>query len=222
MEDEKSPLAAQADKPAEDVLQITLLNTEQERSVEIKNNAKQSSNKTPVRSIKERLGKKLNEESRSKSRTPHQKVTKDTARNEKDDREKRRGNRETRESRYSSGSKGRGKSPAQRSDRMKSPERGHRDKDRRRNSSSEYRDNKDSKETKKGGRERNERDSETGRDDYNVEKKRDTERERELHKARLKARIREEERTKAQFGKFYIIIWILRNIFICGIFVYFR
>lgn len=55
--------------------QITVpVNSEAERSVEIKGNAGKQRNKTPTRSIKERLGKKITEDSHTRSKTPLRKV----------------------------------------------------------------------------------------------------------------------------------------------------
>lgn len=71
------------DKSTDNLLQITVNNSEQERSVEIKSSVRQQHNKTPIRSIKERLGKKVNEERRSRTRTPQRKIVSDDNRNER-------------------------------------------------------------------------------------------------------------------------------------------
>lgn len=85
-DDDKSPISLSVvvvDKPTDDLLQITVNNAEQERSVEIKSSVRQQHNKTPIRSIKERLGKKVNEERRSRTRTPQRKIVSDNNRNER-------------------------------------------------------------------------------------------------------------------------------------------
>lgn len=84
-DNDKSPISSSivvVDKP-DDLLQITVNNSEQERSVEIKSSVRQQHNKTPIRSIKERLGKKVNEDRRSRTRTPQRKIVSDNNRNER-------------------------------------------------------------------------------------------------------------------------------------------
>lgn len=214
-----SPVIAHVEKPTDNLLQITVLNTEQERSVEIKSNTRQKRNKTPVRSIKERLGKKLNDDVKSRSRTPQRKVITD-ARNErarsksreKRSRENERRRDTVRDRRYRS-PKSNDTVPRRSDNNQKSSDRigNYREKERRRENS-ENRDTKDQKDMKKPNRER-ERDRnekttpprDLGRDEQKnqIEKpSRDTERDRELQKARVRARIREEERTKEKLGNY--------------------
>lgn len=212
-----TPTSATAHDKSADSIQITLLNSEQERSVEIKNSRQQQQQqhtKTPPpnhRSIKERLGKKLNDNSKSRSRTPQRKFT-DNRLDRTKSRSKERRSREHDKRRAIADSKDR-KHRSPKSDSRRSPElpqqqqrRNERQKstersagggsatyrDRRRNSS-ETRDKKDYKDSKGGkARDRDEKDSQstaTGRDD----------RDKELEKARVRARIREQER-KAQQG----------------------
>lgn len=231
---DKSPVlsSAHTDKPSDDVLQITVLNSVEERSVEIKsggsggNGGRQQRTKTPVRSIKDRLGKKLGEDVKSRSRTPPRKVVDNTrterARSRSKERRSReqekrvaRDNRGDRKYRSPKSDNNRRSADARRNDSQKTTtttttttDRSYRDRGERRRNSSESRDQKEVKE-KKSARERNEKDGQAadlGRDEHKaqVEKAtRDTERERELQKARVRARIREEERTKAQQGKVF-------------------
>lgn len=203
-----------SDKTTDDLLQITVLNTEQERSVEIKSNTKQQRNKTPLRSIKERLGKKLNEDVKSRSRTPQRKIITDSRSEraksrsrERRSRDNDRRQRDNRDRKYRSPktNNNRRSSVALRNDSQKTSDRSYREKERRLNSS-ENRDTKDVRDNKKSSRDRIEKDtqSDLGREEHKsqVEKvTRDTERDRELQKARVRARIREEERTKSQQGK---------------------
>lgn len=218
-EHEKSPISSSSghvDKASDNLLQITVLNTEQERSVELKSDTRQQRNKTPIRSIKDRLGKKLNEDIRnSRSRTPQckDKVTeprnetaKSRSREKKsrdDDRKRDRICDRDRERKYRSprNNDNRRGSVTRRNDNPKSSQKSYREKDRKRNSS-ENRDLKDVRDGKKVSRDRNEKDnSDLGREDQKIQVEKappDTERDRELQKARVRARIREDERTKAQ------------------------
>lgn len=189
------------EKSSDDSLQITLLNTtEQERSVEIKTGTRQQKNKTPVRSIKERLGKKLNEDVTSRSKTPQRKSITDTRIERVKSRSKERKSREQdrrRDNRDRKHRSPRRPSPnddsqgsvSRRNENQKSSDRNNREKDRRRNSS----ENRENKYHKK-----------SNRDEYKPQTEktpRDTDRERELQNARVRARLREEERTKEKIGK---------------------
>ncbi|XP_031620939.1 E3 ubiquitin-protein ligase RBBP6 isoform X2 [Contarinia nasturtii] len=204
-EQDKSPAtlsAGHVEKASDNLLQITVLNSEQERSVELKSGTRQPRNKTPIRSIKDRLGKKLNEEAKSKSRTPQRKIVTDN-RSERARDGARDDRRHDRKYRSPKSSDNRRSSVTRRNDLQKSSEKSYRERERRRNSS-EDRDTKENKDRKKSGRDGNEKDSselecEREQHKHQVEKAtRDTERDRELQKARVRARIREEERTKAQ------------------------
>lgn len=206
IEREKSPLISLAniEKPNDDLLQITVLSSEQERSVEIKSSTRSQRNKTPVRSIKERLGKKLNEDMKSRSRTPQRKIvseskadTRPRSSRSRDRGEKRRDNNRDRKYRSPKSNDNRPSSNARRSDSQKTADKSYRERERRRNSS-ENRELKDGKENKKNARDRDEKDSQSNKIDEKAP--RDTDRDRELQKARVRARIREEERTKAQLG----------------------
>lgn len=210
IEREKSPISlANNEKPNDDLLQITVLSSEQERSVEIKSSTRSQRNKTPVRSIKERLGKKLNEDMKSRSRTPQRKIvpegktdtrTRSRSRDRERDRgEKRRDNNRDRKYRSPKSNDTRPSSNARRSDGQKTADKNYRERERRRNSS-ENRDLKDGKDNKKNARDRDEKDPQSNKIDEKVA--RDTDRDRELQKARVRARIREEERTKAQLGNY--------------------
>lgn len=67
-------LSTSTDKASVDnLLQITLNNSEKERSVEIRGSSRQR-NKTPVRSIRERLGKKVGDSLNRRSGTPESKT----------------------------------------------------------------------------------------------------------------------------------------------------
>lgn len=202
-ERDKSPISsANVEKPSDDLLQITVLNTEQERSVEIKSGMRNQRNKTPVRSIKERLGKKLNEDLKSRSRTPQQKNVSEsrTDRSKSREREKRReNNRDRRYRSPKSSNDNRQVSNPRRGDSQKESDKSNRDKERRRTSS----ENRDTKDGKKNARDREDKDSQSNRDEHKIGEKtqgRDSDRDRELQKARVRARIREEERSKAQSG----------------------
>lgn len=213
------PAGHGSDKSTDDLLQvqITVANSDLlDRSVEIKSGTKQQRNKTPIRSIKERLGKKLNEDSKSRSRTPQRKVITESRNEvpanrrskERRSRENDRRQRDNRDRKYQSpkSNDNRQCSVTRRNDNQKSSERSYREKekDRGRNSDENH-DTKENRDSKKSGRHRGEKDSQTdlGRDEHKnqIEKAtRDSERDRELHKARVRARIREEERTKSQHG----------------------
>lgn len=208
-EHDKSPLStpsAHVEKPSDDVLQITVLNTEQERSVEIKS-GRQQRTKTPPRSIKERLGKKLNDDVKSRSRTPQRKSAdnrNDRAKSRSKERRSREQDkrRDNRDRKYRSpANDNRRNLDGRRNENPKSSDKTYRDKDRRRNSS----ESRDTKDSKKSLRDRDEKDTAPvfGREEHKVQVEkatRDTERDRELQKARVRARIREEERAKAQLG----------------------
>lgn len=205
------------DKPSDDLLQITVINSEQERSVEIKSSTRQQRNKTPIRSIKERLGKKLNEDTKSRSRTPQRKMVTES-RNERSaksrskerrsrDNDKRQRDDRDRKFRSPKSNDNRRSSVTRRNDSQKPSDRSYRDKDRRRNSS-EQRDTKEVKDIKKSSRDHIEKEpqpqTDLARDEHKVQIEkatRDTERDRELQRARVRARMREEERTKSQQGK---------------------
>lgn len=211
--------AAAAASAQNDDIQITLVSSDHERSVEIKSNLRNAKTPPPTsRSIKERLGKKLNDDAKSRSRTPQRKFidqqanrTKSRSKERRHSREhdKRRGDGRDRKHRSpKSDSRRSPPSEPKRNERQKSTDRngGGRDKERRRNSS-ESRDRKDGK-GKSGARDRDEKDSQTtgtARDEQKgqMEKStRNTDRDRELDKARVRARIREQERAKAQQGLF--------------------
>lgn len=201
-----------SEKPSDDLLQITVINSEQERSVEIKSSSRQQRNKTPIRSIKERLGKKLNDDTKGRSRTPQRKMVTES-RNERSaksrskerrsrDNDRRQRDDRDRKFRSPKSNDNRRSSVTRRNDSQKPPDKSYRDKDRRPNSS-EQRDTKEVKDIKKNSRDHSEKDSQTdsAREEHKVQITQDTERDRELQKARVRARMREEERTKSQQGK---------------------
>lgn len=210
-EHEKSSPPHGSDKPSDDLLQITVINSEQERSVEIKSSTRQQRNKTPIRSIKERLGKKLNDDTKSRSRTPQRKIVTEN-RNERTvkSRSKERRSRENdkrqrddrdRKFRSPKSNDNRRSSVTRRNDSQKPPDRSYRDKDRRPNSS-EQRDTKEVKDIKKNSRDHSEKDPQTdsAREEQKVQID-ERGRERIKEKARVRAKMREEERTKSQQGK---------------------
>lgn len=214
------PAGHGSDKSTDDLLQvqITVANSDLlDRSVEIKSGTRQQRNKTPIRSIKERLGKKLNEDTKSRSRTPQRKVITDSRneasanrrsreRRSRDNDRRQRDNRDNRDRKYQSpkSNDNRQSSVTRRNDSQKSSERSYREKERGRIPNDNH-DIKETRDSKKSGRHRSEKDSQTdlGRDEHKNQigkATRDSERDRELHKARVRARIREEERTKSQHG----------------------
>lgn len=75
---------------ADNSLQITLNNAEQERSVEIWSGVRPQKQKTPLRSIRERLGKKIGDRVESPSGTPEREVINQSERTRSQSKEKNR------------------------------------------------------------------------------------------------------------------------------------
>lgn len=222
-EDEPTLLGTENMKNELESFQITVpVHSEQaERSVEIKSNKR---NKTPIKSVKERLGRIVSDDLRSRSKTPPRKIVVDA---NKDRRSRSRERRERSTGRGSRCDKDSGKRDASndRRNNRKEDSRG-----RRRDSSrdgrndrdaigNEKRDNSDRRDNRGGRSNRDSRDNRGSRDNRREENKsrerdvarnvgrdehrrqmekntRDIIRERDLDKAREMARVRERERVK--------------------------
>lgn len=186
--------------------------TNEERSVELKSDIRveRDRTKTPVRSIKDRLGSKVHNSPRSRTRTPPRKLIVDNGHNDKD----RSRDRNKRDDRPRDGDKSRSMSS-----RTNETRRGHDtkrggvtkvEKDDRTSSRDHSRDDKHDKSNRKTDRDRStkdtkdrhrlektdDRDNRQRERDRQVETDREKDREKEKERARQMARAREMERIK--------------------------
>lgn len=208
-----------------ETFQITVpVHSEQaERSVEIKGGKR---NKTPIKSVKERLGRIVSDDLRSRSKTPPRKVAVEAHKDRRSRSRERRDRSTGRNSRRDKDSAKRDASNDRRNNRKDDSRSRQRDSSRdRRNDrdvgGSERRDNSDRRDNRDGRSNRDSRDNRTsrdnrragsrnksrerenlrntGRDEHRRQMEKNTRdiiRERDLDKAREMARIRERERVK--------------------------
>lgn len=174
MEKSAPPSVTTVDVPQNELqsFQITVpVNSDQaERSVEIKANSNKSRNKTPTRSIKERLGKKITDDVRSRSKTPVRKVINenqiDKIRSRSKDKvgrdlDKQRDDQRSQNSKTDSSKREKDKE-SKRYDRDRSPEKMTRDREKDKDGGRENR-NKDNRDNR-DGRDKNNREMRESRD----------------------------------------------------------
>lgn len=198
-----------------ETFQITVpVHSEQaERSVEIKAGKR---NKTPIKSVKERLGRIVTDDLRSRSKTPPRKAAVDVHKDRRSRSRERRERSTGRNSRRDKDSAKRDASNDRRNNRKDDSRSRQRDSSRdRKGDNTNRRDNRDIRSTRDSRDNRTSRDNRredsrnksrerenlrnTGRDDHRRQMEKNTRdiiRERDLDKAREMARIRERERVK--------------------------